>query len=95
MLNFESIGIGVAAFMIIGVFHPIVIKCEYHFSYRIWPLFLISGGALLITSLYTTGFVSNLSALVCVTCLWSIKELKEQAERVTKGWFPKKQPKKY
>lgn len=38
-MNFESIIMGVAAFVIIGAFHPIVIKAEYHFSHRIWPAF--------------------------------------------------------
>ncbi len=42
-MNWESIFIGLAAFVIIGVFHPIVIKGEYYFSKKIWPLFLIAG----------------------------------------------------
>ena len=30
-LNFEGILIGIASLLIIGLFHPIVIKCEYYF----------------------------------------------------------------
>ena len=40
-MNFESIIIAAATFFIIGFFHPIVIKAEYYFSKKIWPVFLI------------------------------------------------------
>ena len=33
--------------------------------------------------------LSILLGLVGVAFLWSIRELKEQAQRVEKGWFPK------
>ena len=46
-MNFEPVVMGVAAFFIIGVFHPIVIKAEYYFSYRIWWLFAAVGIVLL------------------------------------------------
>ena len=42
-MSWSGIVIGAAAFLIIGVFHPIVIKCEYYFSQKIWPLFLAGG----------------------------------------------------
>lgn len=35
----QGILIGLNLFIIIIVFHPIVIKCEYYFSKKIWPLF--------------------------------------------------------
>ena len=35
-MYFNGIILGIASFLSIGVFHPIVIWCEYHFSYRIW-----------------------------------------------------------
>ena len=38
-MNFESIIIAAATFFIIGIFHPIVIKAEYYFSKKIWPVF--------------------------------------------------------
>ena len=31
-MNFMGLIISVAVFLLIGVFHPIVIKCEYYFS---------------------------------------------------------------
>lgn len=39
-VNMEGVVVGIVALVMIGVFHPIVIKCEYYFSHRIWPLFL-------------------------------------------------------
>lgn len=88
-LNFEGILIGIASLLIIGLFHPIVIKCEYYFSQRIWPVFLVAGLLLLAAALFAQGLFSILLALVGVACLWSIREIKEQAQRVAKGWFPK------
>ena len=88
-LNFEGILIGIASLLIIGLFHPIVIKCDYYFSQRVWPLFLIAGLLLLAAALFVQGLFSILLALVGVACLWSIREIKEQAQRVAKGWFPK------
>ena len=88
-LNFEGLLIGIASLLIIGLFHPIVIKCEYYFSQRVWPLFLIAGLLLLAAALFAQGLFSILLALVGVACLWSIREIKEQAQRVAKGWFPK------
>ena len=88
-MNWESIMIAVGSFVIIGIFHPIVIKCEYYFSARVWPVFLAAGLALLAAALLTAGLPSVLLGLVGVACLWSIKELKEQEKRVQRGWFPK------
>lgn len=88
-LNFEGILIGIASLLIIGLFHPIVIKCEYYFSQRVWPVFLVTGLLLLAAALFVQGLFSILLALIGVACLWSIREIKEQAQRVAKGWFPK------
>lgn len=43
ILNFQGVTIGIVSFFIIGIFHPIVIKAEYYFSKKIWPVFLIFG----------------------------------------------------
>ncbi len=87
--------IAVATFLIIGLFHPIVIKTEYHFGTRPWWVFLFLGIALVGCSLLIEN--AALSAIVGVTgasCLWSIGELFEQKKRVERGWFPKKGEKK-
>jgi len=88
-MNFEGIAIGIAAFIIIGVFHPIVIKTEYYIGVKAWPVFLVVGLISVAASLFIPSFI--LSGIVSVfgfACLWSINELKEQVERVEKGWFP-------
>jgi hypothetical protein len=89
-MRIEGLIIGVIAFGVIGVFHPIVIKAEYYFTERIWPLFLIAGILALILSCFASQTIlsSALGVLGC-TCLWSILELKHQTKRVEKGWFPR------
>ena len=88
-MNIEAIIIGVASLAVIGLFHPIVIKCEYYFSSKVWPIFLIAGLVFLAAALFSDGIAAYISALIGTACLWSIVELKEQKKRVERGWFPK------
>ncbi len=89
-MYFEGLLIGLFAFLIIGIFHPIVVKGEYYFSSKIWPLFLLAGVlCLVITVNIENTMFSALFSILSFTCFWSIVELKEQEERVSKGWFPK------
>ncbi|MBQ9566075.1 MAG: DUF4491 family protein [Synergistaceae bacterium] len=89
-LNWNGVIIGVAAFLIIGIFHPVVIKCEYYFGERVWPVFLVlgllSGGASLLVE---DGVLSGILGILSCVLLWCIRELKEQTRRVEQGWFPK------
>ncbi|HHU08345.1 MAG TPA: DUF4491 family protein [Clostridiaceae bacterium] len=88
-MNFHGIIIGVIAFLVIGIFHPIVIKCEYYFSCRVWPFFLLAGILSIVASFFVENTIlsSSLGVLGC-SFIWSIRELFEQRERVAKGWFP-------
>ena len=88
-LNWEGIFVSTASLMVIGAFHPLVIWCEYHFTQRVWPVFLTAGLLCLLAALLTQGLLSILLGLLGAGCLWSIRELKEQAKRVARGWFPK------
>lgn len=88
-INFEGILVAFFSYVIIGIFHPVVIKCEYYFSSRIWPLFLVCGILLLGGALFTSGMLSIVLSLLGASFLWCIHELKEQEARVAKGWFPK------
>lgn len=89
---YEGLIIGFLAFFIIGIFHPIVIKGEYYFSKKIWPVFLIAGIIFLILSCFAESLlVSAAFGILGFTCLWSIHELIEQEKRVERGWFPKKE----
>ncbi|WP_455716395.1 DUF4491 family protein [Anaerosporobacter sp.] len=88
-MNFQGLIIGVIAFIIIGVFHPIVIKTEYYIGKKVWPIFLVIGLLLIALSIYINN--TTISAIISITgfsSLWSILELFEQEERVKKGWFP-------
>ena len=89
-MNWQSVLIGLSAFVIIGIFHPIVIKAEYWFSKKIWPVFCISGLACIAGALFIRQYaVSAVLSILGFTCLWSIKELFEQEKRVARGLFPK------
>lgn len=88
-MQWQGIIIGAISFFIIGVFHPIVIRCEYHFSERIWPVFLVGGLIFCGLSLFAKHVVlSSALAITGCTMVWSVHELKEQTQRVKKGWFP-------
>ena len=88
-LNWQAVIIGAVSFLIIGLFHPIVIKGEYYFGKCIWPLFLTVGIAFMLLALcLKSDFWSIIVSLVAFSSFWSIKELFEQEERVKKGWFP-------
>jgi hypothetical protein len=89
-MHYTGIATGFIALVIIGVFHPVVIKGEYYFTDRIWPLFLAAGLGSLAASLFVENAVASTSlGVLGFTFLWSIHEIKEQAERVGKGWFPR------
>lgn len=90
-MNFEGLLIGISTFLIIGLFHPVVIKTEYHFGVRVWWVFLVLGLASVGASLMVKDtLLSTLLGVFAFSSFWSIKELFEQRERVRKGWFPKK-----
>jgi hypothetical protein len=86
---FYGILIGAAAFLIIGVLHPVVIKCEYYFGTKVWPAFLAAGAACLVLSAVVWSLpVSAVLGVAGFSFLWSIHELFAQRARVKRGWFP-------
>ena len=84
-----NILVGVALFAIIGVFHPVVIKAEYRYGYRCWPLFFAGGLVFMIAGAFIPDWKGIILEVLAFTLFWSIVELYHQAERVEKGWFPK------
>lgn len=88
-MNYLGLIIAVITFLVIGLFHPIVIKAEYYFGTRCWWVFALVGTLFLITSLLVDNIIAS-SVLGVVGCssFWSILEVFEQRERVRKGWFP-------
>ena len=88
-MNLTGIVIGLISFLSIGVFHPIVIKAEYHFSKSCWPVFLVAGIVLMVISVLVNQVIfSSALAVIGMSSWWSILELFEQEKRVQKGWFP-------
>lgn len=87
--NLTALALGAVSFLIIGLFHPIVIKGEYYLGKGCWPAFAIVGLVCLVAALLIQSFFwGTVMSLVGFSCFWSIKELFEQEERVKKGWFP-------
>lgn len=89
-MNYYGIIIGLCTFLIIGLFHPIVIKAEYYFGTKCWWAFLILGIAGITCSLIVKNeILSTIIGVFSFSSFWSIKEIFQQRERVLKGWFPK------
>lgn len=88
-MHFIGIEIAVSSFLIIGMFHPIVIKTEYYTGVKFWWVFLLLGLACLAGALFVSDtYSSALLGVIGASFIWSIGELFEQRERVRKGWFP-------
>lgn len=88
-MNFTGIIVGFATFLIIGVFHPIVIKAEYYLGTKCWWMFLLSGIIFGAISLIVNNLIlSTILGVTAFSSFWSILELFHQKERVRKGWFP-------
>ncbi|MDR3184052.1 MAG: DUF4491 family protein [Prevotellaceae bacterium] len=89
--NLAGVLIGLCTFLIIGIFHPIVVKSEYYFGTRCWWAFLLVGIAGIAAALAIHNiFWSSLLGVVAFSSFWGILELFQQRERVRKGWFPKR-----
>lgn len=96
MEMFFGLGIGLATFLTIGLFHPFVIKAEYYIGVKSWWIFLILGIITVGLSLITANiFFSTILGVVAFSSFWSIKEVFEQEERVRKGWFKRNPNRKY
>ena len=88
-MYFTGIIIAVSTLLIIGLFHPIVIKAEYYTGVRYWWVFLLVGIASIVGALFIANTI--LSAIIGVfgaSALWGIGELFSQKKRVERGWFP-------
>ena len=87
--NLTGLVIGIATFLIIGLFHPLVVKGEYYLGVRCWWVFLVMGIVAIAASVAVRHILwSTLLAVWGASSLWSIGELFEQRGRVATGWFP-------
>ena len=89
-MNFTGVIVGLATFLIIGLFHPIVIKAEYYLGTKCWWVFLVAGIIFCTLSIIIDNLIaSTILGVTAFSSFWSILELFQQRERVRKGWFPK------
>jgi uncharacterized membrane protein len=87
--NLSGIIIGLFTFIIIGLFHPLVIKVYYYWGTKSWASFLILGIISIILSVSITNFIiSTICSIIAFSSFWSILEIFHQGKRVQKGWFP-------
>ncbi|MBP3354098.1 MAG: DUF4491 family protein [Bacteroidales bacterium] len=87
--NLHGLLIGISTFLIIGLFHPIVIKAEYYLGTKSWWIFLVMGIIGCVASILCDNLtISALLGVFSFSSFWSIKEVFEQRKRVEKGWFP-------
>ena len=88
--HLQGLVLGLCSFLIIGICHPIVIKGEYHYGQRFKWFFLLVGVLLCAGSIVVDNvLLSALMGVGAFSCFWGIKEMREQQERVRKGWFPR------
>ena len=84
-MNFTGIIVGLATFLIIGLFHPIVIKAEYYLGTKCWWVFLVAGIVFCVLSIVVENLIaSTILGVTAFSSFWTIGELFEQK----KGWFP-------
>ena len=88
-MNFTGLLVGLSTFLIIGLFHPLVIKAEYYIGIKSWILFALAGVLFGIASIMVSHLIwSTILGVVAFSSFWSILEVIHQRERVRKGWFP-------
>ncbi len=89
-MNYTGLLVGLATFLIIGLFHPLVIKAEYYLGVKSWWIFALSGVIFAVLSLVVADMIwSTILGVTAFSSFWSILEVFEQRKRVQKGWFPK------
>ncbi|HEC79955.1 MAG TPA: DUF4491 family protein [Firmicutes bacterium] len=90
-MNFTGIIFGIGIILLIGLLHILIIKVEYHLSYRLWVVFAVFGLLLLfVSTLFNDDVVSIMFGILGALVGFSAYELILQRKRVEKGWFPKK-----
>lgn len=86
MLNYNGLIMGLIAFFIIGLFHPVVAKAEYYIGKRIWWVFFILGILFAALSLLPhNNMASLILGVIGFGLFWSTHEVFKQHERVLKG----------
>ena len=94
--HLSGLVIGICTFLIIGLFHPIVVKAEYYWGTKCWWIFYFTPIFGPLACLYSENImIASLLGVFAFSSFWTIKEIFEQEERVKKGWFPKNPKRTY
>jgi hypothetical protein len=84
-LNWQGFLLGLAAFVMIGLFHPVVATMEYRLGKKSWWVLFFPGLACLAATFIVGPIASILLGCLAFSLFWSTLELFYQHERVLKG----------
>ena len=89
--------IGICTFLIIGLFHPVVVKAEYYWGTKCWWIFLVLGIAGVVASLSIDNVIlSSLLGVFAFSSFWTIKRgLRTGRTGTKKDGSPKNPKRKY
>ena len=84
-LNWTGLLTGLGVFFMIGLFHPVVARMEYHLGKRSWWMLFFPGAGCLAASFFCQPVWSMLLGCLAFSLFWSTLEIFWQHERVLKG----------
>jgi hypothetical protein len=83
--NWTGFLVGLAAFFMIGLFHPVVAKMEYHLGKGSWWMLFFPGLISLVLSFFLMPFWSIIMGCLAFSFFWSTLEIFMQHQRVIQG----------
>lgn len=84
-MDYEGVVVGLCAFLVVGMFHPLVIKIEYYVGRRVWWVFALFALVSIVGSLFVSHVWSQVLGVIGAAAAWSSLELRWQHERVRLG----------
>ena len=89
-MNYYGLELGAIMILVIALGHVIVVKWEYYWGSKTWPVMFVIGLLLVIGSIFTGSmFLSGILGILGAILLWSVYELFKQKKRVEMGLFPR------
>ena len=74
-MNFTGLLVGLSTFLIIGLFHPLVIKAEYYIGVKSWIIFALAGILFAVLSLFVNHLIwSTIFGVVAFSSFWGSVE---------------------
>ena len=90
--NLTGLIIGICTFLIIGLFHPVVIKAEYYWGTGCWWIFLVLGIVGTVAALWVTNVLwSSLLGVFAFLLSGRSRRFSSRKNECVKGGFPKTQ----